>query len=138
MEQFAADAMVSESIEILGNSGMSQRVQIGDAHGIEAKLGTKNGALIYELKVPLRQDRVTGFSVEMDAGQSLHMHFESKQIERPDGQPSGGGRPGGGGGRGGGGRGGGGRGGGGGGRPPGDFERPEPVDVWVTVQLASP
>jgi len=37
-----------------------------------------------------------------------------------------------------GGRGGGGRGGGGGGQPSGDFERPEPVDVWVTVQLAKP
>ena len=140
MEDVAKRTMESDWLEVLGNSGMSLRVRVEDAHGIEARLGEKNGAVVYELKVPLQHADISGYSVGMDPGGTLQMGFVSEQLEfrgGEGGRGKGSGR-GGGGGRGGRGGGGGfGGPGGGGGRPPSDFERPDPVDVWVKVQLAA-
>ena len=132
-----------DELEILGAQGSANRVPLGDAYGIEVKLSRANGALVYEVKVPLPSANNV-YAIGATPGQSISIGLESPEYERPDGGRGGMEQ---GMGRGMGGRGGsGGRGGrsGSGGsrqsdmRPPEGFERPEPIEVWATLRLASP
>jgi hypothetical protein len=106
----------------------------------------EEGLLVFELRVPLAKDPVTGFGIGAAPGQVLGLGLETPELERPEtaapdrGRGGRGGMGGVGGGFGGMGRGG--MGGGGmGGRPdgpPGDRpERAKPVRLWTTVKLAS-
>ena len=88
--------------------------------GIYARLVMEQGALVYELKVPLTNS---------EDNKTIGVGFETVKIERPSGKGSsaGGGK---GGGRGGGGKKMGGQGGGHGGG------KPQPIEIWLKVHLA--
>jgi hypothetical protein len=124
-------------LEVVGAAGPVARLSANGNSGVEARLGRSGGAVVYEIKVPLKADGVYEFAVGSRAGESIQVGLETPEFERPAGA----GEMGGGRGMGGGGVGGG-RGGYGGGRPPGGdrgyFEPPDPIKLWATVRLASP
>lgn len=49
--------------------------------GIEVKVGNSNGRLLYELKVPLRQNEKRPFAVGADKGKSLNIGFETPEVD---------------------------------------------------------
>jgi hypothetical protein len=112
------------------------------APGISVKIGSVEGYLVYELKVPLTKTADTPYAIEAKPGASIGFGIETPKLEQPSGQGRGGmggfgGMGGGMGGRGGGGMGG--HGGGGGGRGGGEhagFEPPKPLKSWAVIQLA--
>ena len=133
-------------------------IALQELRGVQAKVGESVGVLVYELRVPLAVSADEPYAAGVKANAMLKVSLETPAFERPSGEGGGRGGPGGGGagrgaggggfpgmgGRGGGmgapgggmgGRGGGmgGPGGGGG----GNFQPPKPLDVSITVQLAS-
>lgn len=110
------------------------------APGIAVKIGSVEGYLVYELKVPLTKTADAPYAIEAKPGASIGFGIETPKLEQPAGEGRGG--MGGFGGMGGGmgGRGGmGGHGGGGGGRGGGErggFEAPKPLKSWAVIQLA--
>jgi hypothetical protein len=111
------------------------------APGISVKIGTVEGYLVYELKVPLTKTADTPYAIEAKPGASIGFGIETPKLEQPSGQGRGGmgglgGMGGGMGGRGGGGHGGGGGGGRGGGGERAGFEPPKPLKSWAVIQLA--
>jgi hypothetical protein len=116
------------------------------APGLSVKVGQVEGALVYELKVPLVHTGELPYAIDAKNGAPIGLGFETPKRERPaDREGRGmGGFGGGGGGRGGGGmggRGGMGRGGGGmgrgGGMGPGATEPPKPLKAWTVLQLSA-
>ena len=108
--------------------------------GVDVAIHSEQGALQYELKMPLTKTSDRPFALEAQAGKTIGIGLETpKMQQRSSGE---GGRSGGfGGGRGGGGFGGG-RGGGGMGRRGGggessrEFQPPKPLNGWATVTIA--
>ena len=128
-------------LEVVGAAGPVARLSASGRSGIEVKLGRTSGAVVYEIKVPLKADGQYEFAVGSRVGESIQIGLETPEFERPAGAGDMGGGGMGGGGMGTGGMDGG-RGGHGGGRPPGGgrggFEPPDPIKLWITVRLASP
>jgi len=128
---------LTDELEIYGPAaGESHRMTMAQTGGIEARLGTSDGILVYELKVPLMDNGPHMFAIGTKTGASIGVGVETlsnRSFERPPEDS-----PGYGSGRGGGfgGRGGRGRGGSGGGRPR-SGEQAEPLKVWAKVQLAA-
>ncbi len=109
------------------------------APGLSVKVGQVEGALVYELRVPLGRNDGSPYAIDTRAGAVLGVGLETPKRERPrerDGRGMGGFGGGGRGGRGGMGRGGGMRGGGVMRGP--DVEPPKPLKTWATLQLAAP
>jgi len=112
------------------------------APGIAVKIGSVEGYLVYELKVPLTKTAETPYAIEAKPGASIGFGIETPKLEQPAGEGRGGmggfgGMGGGMGGRGGGGMGG--HGGGGGGRGGGGErggEAPKALKTWAVIQLA--
>jgi hypothetical protein len=104
--------------------------------GLSVKVGQVEGALVYELKVPLVRSDEYPYAIAARPGALLGFGLETPKRERPSGERrSMGGFGGGMGGRGGMGHGGGmGRGGGMGG---GDTKPPQPLKAWAALQLSS-
>lgn len=121
----------------------SSRVSLTEAktHGIDAKMGFSKGNLVYELKVPLIQDEEHLYAIgietpEADASTAIDIGFETPEFNmkemrekmeergtgmRGEGPPGGDRMPG----------------GMRGGRPPGDIGKPERLNLWTRVKLAS-
>ncbi len=142
-----------QELEIVGPGKKDvQRISQLQVPGIKVRLGMPGEFVVYELKVPLRRTTDHPYAVNVDTGKTISVGFETTESNRemmPQGMEGGGrggvgggarGGPGGGGGGGGGmppgGRGGGGPPSGGGGTARG--ERPEPLKLWLKVQLAMP
>ena len=122
-------------LEILGADGRLGRMPIDEAQGIEAKLGRKEDALIFEAKIPLAKQSRHLYSIGTAAGNRIGIGLESPKFKTPnttmyDPMSRGAGRSGG-------------TIGGSGdpqSRPPRDSdypERPKPISVWASVQLAT-
>lgn len=135
-----------EDLEILG-PGIDdvERLEVGELQGAEIALNRIGERMVYELKIPLRRGEGRPFGIGLADGRAIGISLVSPEMERPAGREHGGfhggfGGPGGGRGPGGGGGFGGprdGRDGGRGERRGGDgFERPKPIDLRTTIQLA--
>jgi uncharacterized membrane protein YgcG len=129
--------MMSE-IEILGpEKNHRNRVLKMNSFAIEAELGDTLGAMIYELKIPLKPKDNSPYAVFANAGDVISLGLETGEMSR-EGRggdpPVGGGMPGGSGRRGG--MGGGGKRGGGHGGRMGEA-MPEPINLWTKVSLAT-
>ena len=125
-------------LEILGpGKDECRRLQVADAEGIFVKVRTLRGGFVYELKVPLAQSEQHPFAIGAEAGNTIGLGLETREINRDMFRERvGGGMRGGGGLRGGRGGRGGSRGSGmprGGTRP----EMPKSLKIWATVQLVS-
>jgi len=127
-------------LEILGPGKHDiNRMAISELRAIDIHAGLFNGAFVYELKVPLVQDKDHPYGIGTKPGKKISIGFETPEIKRP-GEMNKRIRISGGGMRGGGMRG---RGMRGGGMKGGDMrssrgiEIPEPLKMWATVQLAS-
>lgn len=115
-------------LEILGPGDEVERIPMGEAQGIEVAIALSETALAYELRVPFHETLECPYAVGAEPGDRIGLRLETSGMDfgrmggvRPHirvgiGQP--GGRMGRGVGRGG----------------PG---RPEPLDVWASVQLAA-
>lgn len=138
MEVALAEAL--REVEILGpEEGQTRRVNRAEVQGMEIAATLVRGVLSYEVRIPLRADDQASFALDLPEDvHTVGVGLVTPEVDRasrpqgagPGGGPPGGGRPGGGGG----GR----RGSGGGpGGPPEGFERPEPLDLWAKVAMAS-
>ena len=112
------------------------------AQGINARLGSRRGVLVYELRVPLRKSASNPYAIDIGGGQFLGIGFETTGFNPEMMKDRPGGMGGGGLGRGGPPQAGGGMPPDGGGRPgdgPPGMQRggqPEPLKLWTRVQLA--
>jgi hypothetical protein len=124
-------------MEILGpDNSVVERLSNLHSAGLHASLSDSTGSLIYELKIPLAKGKNNLYPLNVEAGRTLGIGFETGQFTmRRQNRESGEGSPDGDRfGRGGGGFGRGGMRGGLGGR---QFQgAPEPLKVWTKVQLA--
>jgi hypothetical protein len=123
-------------LEVFGPEKDDARSLVADkAPGLSVKVGQVEGALVYELKVPLARTDASPYAIRSKSGALIGFGLETLKKERPKREGGGGfGGLGGSGGRGGMGRGGG---MGPGGMRPGGYEPPKPLKVWTTLQLAS-
>jgi hypothetical protein len=128
-----------DRVDLLGPGKNDARELTRDhLQGIDVAVHSEQGALQYELKVPLVKTADHPFALEAEPGHTIGIGLETPKMQRSAGE---GGRGGGGfgGGRGGGfgGRGGGGMGHrGGGGESERGFEPPKPLNGWATVTIA--
>jgi len=124
-------------LEVIGAGGPVDRLPADGTSGIEVGLSRSDGAVVYELRVPLKAEGQYEFAVGSRVGEIIQIGLETPEFERPEGSGGmGGGRGmGGGGGMPRGGKGGG-RGGHGGGHD--GVEPPDPIKLWATVRLATP
>ncbi len=132
-------AVESNELEMLGPAeNEHHRLSTADLKDVAVKATMTAGTLVYELKMPLKDNRSDPYAIGTQAGSVVGVGLETgERIERRGGGP---GREGSEGGEGGGmGRGGRrGRGGfGGGGQSPRGGQSSEPLSVWAKVQLAS-
>ena len=111
-----------------------RRIERAADSGIEVAADSREGTLVYELKVPLAKTAAHEYAIGTETGRKIGLGLETPEIERPEVDARGG-RRGIGGGRGGiGGFGrGGGRGGAGAER---GVQPPKPLKVWTTIRLA--
>jgi len=138
----------ADRIDVLGSNKDDERsLTLDHAAGIEAAARMDQGALRYELKVPLAKTADHPYAIGTAPGKTIGIGIETPKPER---SPSEGGGRGYGGGGGGGGYGGGGYGGhgggmgghggmhGGDGRGEGAYQAPKPLNAWGTVALSVP
>ena len=137
----------AERLEILGPAGGGSVMMVNDgSSGIEVGVSHRDGTFGYELKIPLTTDSGAAYALGSGMSQLVGIGFETPQVDMEaireamgGDMPRGGGWPGGGleGGPPGGDMGGGMPGGGmRGGRMRGG--RPEPIEIWAKVTLATP
>jgi hypothetical protein len=132
-----------KELEILRPDQFDQiRVPIKELQGIAVKVELSQEGMFYVLKVPLRMTKDFPYAISFDAPKNFSVGLETadmkaQRAERSGGEMGGGGE--GGGRRGGGSMRGGGRGGGvrGGGDRGEGAQRPDPIKLWVRVQLPS-
>ena len=146
-QQAVADipAPVVTYFELLGpKRDDRRRIAISADSPITVAAGSREGTLVYELRIPLARAPDRPDAIGTEPGRTIGFGLETPKVERPAGPEGGpdsaGGRRGGGGG---GARGGMGRGGFGGGRGgPGDAGQgpdrspAKPLKVWTTMELA--
>jgi hypothetical protein len=73
-----------DEILILGKGRKREDpLPIAEAGGIEARMAIHDGALIYELKVPLKGGGDRGLAVGADPGQSLRVAIETAPFQGP-------------------------------------------------------
>jgi hypothetical protein len=138
-EQRKKLAEMMGEIEILGPEKSDRnRAWKSNPYGIEVELGDTLGAMIYELKIPLKPTDESPYAIFANAGDVISLGLETGEMsrgERGEHPPMRGGMRGGGGGRGGMGSGGK-RGGPRGGRM--GEGMPQPIKLWAKVSLAAP
>jgi hypothetical protein len=136
-------------IEIMG-PGKDRRavVDSSEARGVEVRLGSRDGRIVYELRVPRVLSDAHPYAIGAEAAEVIGIGFEAPAVtaEGTESPPEGG-RPGGRGGGPGGGPGGGRTGGGGPGwesgpggmgRPPGaEGEATKALELWCKVRMAA-
>ncbi|UCG53017.1 MAG: hypothetical protein JSW58_05535 [Candidatus Latescibacterota bacterium] len=134
-----------KEFEVIGpHAGNLRLMDMSETNTIAVALSQIKGTFVYELKMPLRRETDYLYGLGVDPGVTIGIGLESPEFkvgnlrERMGGEMRGGGPLGGVPGGGGGGRRGGGPPGMGGMRPGGGaVDRPDPFDVWATVQLAT-
>ncbi len=145
----AAKPAAIEQLDVLGPGQQRHLVPLTTALGIAAASAMDQGAVVFEMRVPLAASPEHPYAVGVAPGQSFGLGLFTPEVpksgaggdERGRGRVGGG--MGGGGGYGGGGRsggyGGGRRGGGGGSAPAGGFagEPVKPIKIWTKLQLAA-
>ncbi|MGB2769759.1 MAG: hypothetical protein WBC88_08555 [Candidatus Zixiibacteriota bacterium] len=138
-EQRKKLAEMMGEIEILGPEKSDRnRAWKSNPYGIEVELGDTLGAMIYELKIPLKPTDDSPYAIFANAGDVISLGLETGEMsmgDRGGHPPMGGGMPGGRGGQGG--MGGGGKRGG----PPGGGMGegiPQPIKLWAKVSLTAP
>jgi len=127
-------------IEVIGPEKSDRnRIPVVNSYAISVAMSDTSGALVYELRMPLKSGVQRPYAVGTDTGKVISIGLESGELKR-EMMPQGGGMPGGVP-RGRGGMPGGGRGGRGGGMGPGSRQptegMPEPLKVWMKVRIAS-
>ena len=131
------ESAASDRVDLLGPGKNDARSLTRDhLPGVDVALHTEQGAIQYELKVPLAKTADRTFALDVQPGKTIGIGLETpKMPQRAVGQGGGGYGGGGMGGRGGmgGGRRGGGRRGGGEER---GFQAPKPLNGWATVATA--
>jgi hypothetical protein len=143
--QRAAGFEPPNRLEVLGpNKDDAHSFVLDHAPGIEARIKQVEGALVYELKVPLAPTTEYPYAIGSKPGAAIGIGLETPKRETaargggPGGFGGGGGGGMGRGGFGGGRRGGGGMGGGrGGGERRGGLEPAKPMKAWAVLQLAA-
>ncbi len=128
-EDFSGEVL-SELEIITSKKEAPQRIEVGEAKGIEITAAPASGLLVYELKIPLLQSDEHPFAVGAQPGKKVGVGFETGKFNpgKLSGRPPGGMRPGGGGFGPGGGR------MGGFGQMP---DMPKGLKIWARVQLSS-
>ena len=58
------------------------KIALSDLMGIALKLGLKDGALVYELKIPLSRDESHPYAVNTAAGHTIGLGFETPKMDR--------------------------------------------------------
>lgn len=146
----AAKPAAIEQLDVLGPGQQRHLVPLTAALGLAAASAMDQGAVVFELRVPLVASPERAYAIGVAPGQALALGLFTPEAPKSvaGGEARGrgrvGGGMGGGGGYGGGGRsggyGGGRRGGGGGAPPSGGFggEPVKPLKLWVKLQLAAP
>ncbi|MEO8481179.1 MAG: hypothetical protein ABI634_03150 [Acidobacteriota bacterium] len=145
----AAKPASIDELDVLGPGQQRHLVPLNVSLGLSAASAMDQGAIVFEMKIPLTLSADHPYAVGAAAGKSLALGLFTPEQPKPGsgGEERGRGRTGGGmgggggygGGRGGGYGGGGGRRGGGGGSPSGGpaGDAVKPVKVWVKLQLAA-
>ena len=111
---------IVKELEILGpGKDDVERMPVVQATGIEVKIVQSAGAVVYELKIPLKKTEKHPYAIASNLGSKVDVDFETGKFTRPSGGPGAGGMSGGPGGMGSGPGGMGPAGGGAGGGPPG-------------------
>lgn len=106
-------AELQKKMEILGpgkEESLRMSVIFAETQGINVKVGNSTGYLVYELKVPLTQNKQHPYAIGTDTSKSINIGFETPELDRE--------MMGGRGGRGG-------------------RKMPEPFKLWASVKLAS-
>jgi hypothetical protein len=136
------DTSPSDRVDLLGPGKNDARALTRDhLQGIDVAIHSEQGALQYELKVPLAKTADRPYALELQPGKMIGVGLETPKMQQRSMGEGGRGGGFGGGGRGGGGFGGG-RGGGGmgrrggGGESPRGFQPPKPLNGWSTVTIA--
>lgn len=140
-----------DELDVLGPGQQRHLVPLDASLGVAAASAMDQGAVVFEMKVPLATSTEHPYAVGVAPGKTFALGLFTPELPKPGagGEERGRGRVGGGmggggyaGGRGGGGGygGGGGRRGGGGAPPSGGFggEPVKPLKLWVKLQLAAP
>lgn len=125
----------ADGFEVLRRDGPPLRLASRDTLGVQVAASIEDGAMVYEMRVPLRSGEAEPFAVDGALASGVGVGFETPEMKRPvgggpgggmpegmppgvppqGGMPPGGGRPG----------------MGPGARP----STPEPLDLWVVVNL---
>ena len=139
-------------MEVVGPDNEAIRVNLSELHGIQLKIGMKEGRMVYEMQIPLSFKNGANYAINADTGSTISVGletgtFEARRNNRSEGFSSGGDGGGfqppeggeGGDDFGGGGMRGGGRrgefGGRGGGRGNFNSSAMEPISFWAKVKL---
>lgn len=116
-------------LELLGPGKDDAHSFVADrVPGVSVKVGQVEGALVYELKVPIGRDDATQYALGTKTGALIGIGLETPRRERPQREGRG---------MGGFGGGGGGMGRGGGMNRPDGFEPPKPLKAWALLQLVA-
>jgi hypothetical protein len=139
-EQLQQFRQMLHEMEVIGPGKSDRnRVPVINSYAISIAMSDTSGALVYELRMPLKSAIQRPYAVGTDTGKVINIGLETGEMKRAM-MPQGGGMPGGMPG-GGGGMPGGGRGGRGGGMGPGGRQTTEgtsePLKVWMKVEIAS-
>jgi hypothetical protein len=152
MKDFSKDAQIEPFSDLLGTEmeiigpgeNETNRMSISGGKGIQLYVSREDDKLIYEMKIALKQTVNAPYGINANTESAIGIGFVVNKIENPfSGGPPGDGM---GGGPPGDGMGGGPPGGGMGGGPPGGGQgrgpRQQPnqgaIDIWATLQLATP
>ncbi len=120
-------------LEVIGPEKDDRRSLLIDlTPGVAVRIGSGDGTLLYELKVPLEKGADRPYAIGAEAGETIGIGLETPEVESGGRRPMLGGLGmGGGGGRSGGMGGGPGRGSG------EEFKPPKPIKAWATAKLAA-
>jgi len=121
-----------DKFAVINNEGDADFISKDGSNGPAIEYGISNGALIYELKIPLRVKTLESYSIGANPGDEVSICLELQGGERPEGMGRGmnmmneqigdRGMPGG---------------GGPGGPPPGGPGKSQEKEIWIKIHLAT-
>ncbi len=78
-------AELQKEMEILGpgkEESVRMSVIVAETQGINVKVGNSTGYLVYELKVPLTQNKQHPYAIGTDTSKSINIGFETPELDR--------------------------------------------------------
>lgn len=78
-------AELQKKMEILGpgkEESLRMSVIFAETQGINVKVGNSTGYLVYELKVPLTQNKLHPYAIGTDTSKSINIGFETPELDR--------------------------------------------------------